>query len=633
MTSRLDVSIGPVQGFVVQSRRTRDLWGSSYLLAFLSAHAMRGAEDGGGTITQPDVADDRLYRWVSGNHVGKGPRLGSLPNHFAVNVHGDVRAVAEAAVTRLHKAWQCVCDAVWKQYVEPDSPAGNRTKAIWQRQVHTFWDVTWTASPATEDQNLLGRRKHWRSHHPPDEEGDKCTVMHDYQELSGHVRARNLREQNEFWDRIRRRLSMLDLRENERLCAIALVKRLFPKVAPQALGWPVDTSNWRSTVYVGAIPWLKRVEEAVPDQAREYAAQVQQIGRDAFPMQRGLIQSLQGGAAGDFAKLDGNYLHREFVANKSLCPLDGDTSSADRKRLSDLLRNIYGATDSKGARLGPPPVFYALLLADGDRLGELGRELGGATVSRALAAFTEDAPRIVELSGGATVYAGGDDLLAMLPVARALQCADTVSESYRAAFQKLAGQSRATLSAALVFAHVRLPLRSVLNEARHLLDSVAKEGNGRNSLAASVLKPSGRHCQWATTWARAPENSARAVTHIAGLVGNLESHASTPGISSALVYRIRELLTVLCGWDRWQPGDWRDVPDDLHLRPFLDAEISHSVDDGADQQGSAHARDLTDRVYTMLKRSHANASITGIGIDALLLARFLADRDQQESHE
>ena len=43
VTTRLDISVGPVQGFVSQSRRTRDLWGSSYLLSFLSAHAMRGA--------------------------------------------------------------------------------------------------------------------------------------------------------------------------------------------------------------------------------------------------------------------------------------------------------------------------------------------------------------------------------------------------------------------------------------------------------------------------------------------------------------------------------------------------------------------------------------------------------------
>ena len=43
MTWELDLSIGPVQSFVAQSRRTRDLWGSSYLLSYLAAHAMRGA--------------------------------------------------------------------------------------------------------------------------------------------------------------------------------------------------------------------------------------------------------------------------------------------------------------------------------------------------------------------------------------------------------------------------------------------------------------------------------------------------------------------------------------------------------------------------------------------------------------
>ena len=44
MTVRIDISIGPVQGFVAQSRRTRDLWGSSYLLSVFSGYAMLGAE-------------------------------------------------------------------------------------------------------------------------------------------------------------------------------------------------------------------------------------------------------------------------------------------------------------------------------------------------------------------------------------------------------------------------------------------------------------------------------------------------------------------------------------------------------------------------------------------------------------
>ena len=73
MTTRIDISIGPVQGFVAQSRRIRDLWGSSYLLAFLSAHAMRGAQQAGSEITQPMVNDDPLFRWVSGKREGRPP--------------------------------------------------------------------------------------------------------------------------------------------------------------------------------------------------------------------------------------------------------------------------------------------------------------------------------------------------------------------------------------------------------------------------------------------------------------------------------------------------------------------------------------------------------------------------------
>ena len=73
MTQRLDISVGPVQGFVSQSRRTRDLWGSSFLLAFLAAHAMRGAERAGGRVVQPMVDDDPLYLWVGGTTEGIPP--------------------------------------------------------------------------------------------------------------------------------------------------------------------------------------------------------------------------------------------------------------------------------------------------------------------------------------------------------------------------------------------------------------------------------------------------------------------------------------------------------------------------------------------------------------------------------
>ena len=224
MTTRLDFSIGPVQGFVSQSRRTRDLWGSSYLLAFLAAHAIRGAVEAGGRIVLPDtevLERDSLYRWVSGRREGDSPRIGTLPNHFVVEVEEGVSGVAQAGIQSLHEAWERVCRTVWTTFVQPASPAGDGTTDIWTRQTRGFWEVMWAVGDAKTSGGVLARRKHWRSHRPPEELGDKCTVMHDLQELSGFIRARDAGSQDAFWQRVRDgQLGLLDLRENERLCEV-----------------------------------------------------------------------------------------------------------------------------------------------------------------------------------------------------------------------------------------------------------------------------------------------------------------------------------------------------------------------------------------------------------------------------
>jgi hypothetical protein len=59
---------------------------------------------------------------------------------------------------------------------------------------------------------------------------------------------------------IRKRVGKLDVREDERLCAIAFVKRMLPRLAEQdqrLIGWKVNTRSWPSTAYVAAGPWIK----------------------------------------------------------------------------------------------------------------------------------------------------------------------------------------------------------------------------------------------------------------------------------------------------------------------------------------------------------------------------------------
>ena len=244
-----------------------------------------------------------------------------------------------------------------------------------------------------------------------------------------------------------------------------------------------------------------------------------------------------------------------------------------------------------------------------------------------------------------TVYAGGDDVLAMLPAPSALACAQALSDAYRSAFADTDAKGEATLSAAAVFAHIRLPLNHVLDEAHWLLDAVAKDGNGRDSLVAAVLKPGGPYCRWVTTWTRpGPDGGARATDRLHALLRLLDTNTAEPGLSSALVYRVRDMLTRLCGWEQWQPGNWGSLPEDVDIRAFLRAEIHHSLDVRTDGAAETRAGVLTESVWNLLgpvrnlrtdpgvaANGDGNDAIPQAGVDALLLARFLADPEPRES--
>src|ERR1700728_909561 len=62
MTDRLlHFTLGSVQSFVAQARRTRDLWAGSFLLSWLAGRAMRVIVENGGSILVPDVKQDPLF--------------------------------------------------------------------------------------------------------------------------------------------------------------------------------------------------------------------------------------------------------------------------------------------------------------------------------------------------------------------------------------------------------------------------------------------------------------------------------------------------------------------------------------------------------------------------------------------
>ncbi|MCL4880524.1 MAG: type III-B CRISPR-associated protein Cas10/Cmr2 [Anaerolineae bacterium] len=135
------------------------------------------------------------------------------------------------------------------------------------------------------------------------------------------------------------------------------------------------------------------------------------------------------------------------------------------------------------------PLYLAVLHMDGDRMGKRLSDMQRAEehreFSRQLAGFAEiTVPDIIQeqvkkppknqRGTGALVYAGGDDVLALLPLWAALPCSDAI----RRAFED---QIDGTMSAGIAITPHKLPLDGALDEAR-LAEKHAKNRHKRNAI-------------------------------------------------------------------------------------------------------------------------------------------------------
>lgn len=259
-------SLGPVQDFITQARRTRDFWAGSFLLSWLAGVAMRATEGQGGTIVFPKPPGTGhgeegpgYLDWIADSHDKPNPvtsaqRLGRYPDRLAGPVQGAIpncfKALVPASFTRSHaenveqavrEAWTALAEHVWKKDVAPrlSSEQATLARTVWDRQHGDFWEIAWILEPApgmaaspeaAKSGSPVNYRKNWRSQLPPPEPGMKCHLMEGWQELSGipGITAEENEKRRAFWKTLARKRET-DFREAERLCAIAYVKRRFTR--------------------------------------------------------------------------------------------------------------------------------------------------------------------------------------------------------------------------------------------------------------------------------------------------------------------------------------------------------------------------------------------------------------------
>jgi CRISPR-associated protein Cmr2 len=574
----LHFSFGPVQGFVSQARRTRDLWAGSYLLSYLAGQAVQAVIDKGGSIVMPEVGQDPIRRAIDGKITPDYNRsrraaeylaatTGSLPNRFKATVPAQLDGgVCETAVK---EAWEKIAEAVRDKYDSTKQIAD----ALWNRQIQGAWDCTWAIG---DGDHLLDLRKNMRRHIPPPEAGEKCTVCGERQEVSGKGMGTSAsrKEMREWWTRFRdnAEITPLDLRDGERLCAVCLTKRLFPRVAREAThqgkakGWEVP-KGFPSTAYMAAADWIIRVLEECADatngqkvrdavEAFLTAAETAGVDRsEANTRIKGISDRLSGSRLKRddywFADIDGSAFFEDFLRNEDEFPIKDDAKKAKRDDLVKALKALQEALPEKSGQPRKATPFYALLLMDGDGMGKLLSAHPGkqAEISQALAGFSSRVPDIVYEHDGRLIYAGGDDVFALLPLDKAISCAAACREAYQRAFQEKASfvpESGRTISAAIVYAHIHTALGVAVRDAHRLLDEVAKDRTGRDAIACRVWKRGGPVLTWAQPWKVALDvKDGKGGTLVDEVKRCFQDGGGPAQFSSKFFYKVRDLFDLL----------------------------------------------------------------------------------------
>ncbi len=478
------VTLGPVQEFIAQSRRTRDLWYGSHVLSELGRAAACALLDNGGVLVFPALSksDPELVPCPAPLRTSGTPPL-NVPNKLLAEVPIGTHPAELARKTReaVLQFWRKKVAAPVKERCA--SILANDIDAVWEEQVDSFVEFTaaWVplgdyAEARRQVERAVAARKNLRDFSP-------------WTKQRGNVPKSSLdgaRETVLSAPRApRQRDAMLvqkyRIAGGEQLDAVGLVKR--------AGG---DPDQFVPVVNVALASWLHLA-------SREASGDLEELRKACLELGLSRVARKDLPCAKPFLFDASVLLPSRWKSVFEEQGLQGDPASWGQRYVSPLL-----------GRLSEPYPYVACLVADGDRVGRAIDSLGSAdehrTFSRVLSGFAEQTRRIVEQEHrGALVYAGGDDVLAFLPLPEAIACADALrcrfSELVASACNNLSADARPTLSIGLGVGHVMESMGDLLALGREA-EKLAKRD--RNALAVVVDKRSGGRRTWSARWNESP---------------------------------------------------------------------------------------------------------------------------------
>ena len=458
------LTFGPIQGFIEQSRKTRDLYAASQILSVLAGAAVAKVKEMEGKLIIPQVCAQ------------------SLPNYLLAEF--SVQPDGASVKTALQEKFREIARESLKKTGLANKPAGFDAQINEHLEIH--WaaletcpePVEWVSAGETYPQayarlqRLVAALKNTRHfsqiNQGNGEAGRKCSL--DGQRNALFYRNNSTGQAPAYLNQAVQ-LNASKLRPNEGLSAPSLVKRYYDN----------GKTEFPSTAKISLMRWLEAIEQD-PESQKILADMKTKIGKD----------------------WDEQLLFPENLTRKYFEKNGFEGYTEHLPALQDALTQLdqHPAKKTK---------YYALLAYDGDKMGEhlSGQHYPDKTtlkdfhqsLSIELAGFAEQSRSILSPPKGQTVYAGGDDFLGFVCLPDvfelALQLRTEFNTKVNGVFQL---KSPLTFSAGIVIAHYKTPLHVALHNVRQVLTDTAKEKVKRDAFAIRILKHSGESHECGFKW-------------------------------------------------------------------------------------------------------------------------------------
>lgn len=359
--------------------------------------------------------------------------------------------------------------------------------------------------------------------------GRKCSICGKRNALSTKQKT-----SKELWKDLYEHFGSAKVNRNERLCAICTVKRFYRE-------WLREEFRKKKEDFTVDTPSLSEITL----RKKNYLSQVK--GHPLFEEVRDTFEEMKdrlSESTGQDLVWDPEWL---YLRSYDRSYLEGKLTSQSIRELekAGLIDQMKEELKKIHDELGGPPKYYGVLAMDGDKvakklagdsLNQLRRYMHPKTreflqqregfegilkekrrlspsvhmaMSHALGTFTvSKVPKIVKEHRGVLIYAGGEDILALLPPDTIFDAAREIRETFERDFDAkgdmLLGNG-STMSAGIALAHYKHPLKNTITTARENLKA-AKEGDealqlkGRDSFVVSFLKRSGKEYKSRGKW-------------------------------------------------------------------------------------------------------------------------------------